>query len=327
MAAVDAVVFVFTENIDAVQLDLVRAFTRANPGAISAACAIGVLGRADQISDPEPMHKAQMLARDQLRECDGALSVVIPVIGKLAETAEADALSDDDVRSLADLAALPGDSLRRLLHNRDTFVKRDAPVSPVRRGGLYDRLDRYGLRVVIDHIAASGTRCPDATAVNALLREHSGFETLRRTLVDTFGRRAEAIKTRHALARLDRALSRSAEADDSARRADVRRRLRELQREPAIRRLELLEFLAAFDAGRLRLDGDLRDDLARMSTASSLYPRLGVPEGDRVAAERATESLRRRWGELQLLGTLRQRAVADAMIEALVTIAEEIETA
>ena len=98
---------------------------------MSAANVIGVLSRIDQLGSGtgDPWEAAHRVARRNAAELRGLVGDVIPVVGKLAETATADRYTDADTRLLHSLAETERAALRRALYSPDRFLNwSDAPV-------------------------------------------------------------------------------------------------------------------------------------------------------------------------------------------------------
>ncbi len=118
VAAAEAVVYVFTQAVRADDVRALEAFRAASARVASSPInALGVLGKVDTLTggagDPWPV--AGPLAEQQADLLSRTVSEVVPVVGLLAETAEAGQLTGAD-----------GDALRTLAESRQP----DACCSP-----------------------------------------------------------------------------------------------------------------------------------------------------------------------------------------------------
>jgi hypothetical protein len=136
VAAAEAVVYVFTQAVRADDLRALDAFRDASARLASSPInALGVFGKVDTLvggaGDPWPV--AGPLAEQQAGLLARTVSDVVPVIGLLAETAEAGRLTAADGAALRELAGLPAGELRLMLASADLFRTRPAPVPAERR--------------------------------------------------------------------------------------------------------------------------------------------------------------------------------------------------
>ena len=81
---------------------------RPGDGETSAANAVGLLSKADQLGDgtQDPWGVALELAGIYAGKFRDEVAAVVPVIGLVAETAETATLSETDTRQLGELAAM-----------------------------------------------------------------------------------------------------------------------------------------------------------------------------------------------------------------------------
>src|SRR3954451_6635701 len=131
VAAAEAVVYVFTQAVRADDVRALEAFRDASARLASSPInALGVFGKADTLvggaGDPWPV--AGPLAQQQAGLLARTVSDVVPIVGLLAETAEAGRLTSADCAALRELSALPPAELRVLLASADLFRTRPGPL-------------------------------------------------------------------------------------------------------------------------------------------------------------------------------------------------------
>jgi Dynamin family len=294
VAAAEAVVYVFTQAVRADDVRTLAAFRDASARLASTPInALGVFGKADTLAagagDPWPV--AEPLARQQAALLARTVADVVPVIGLLAETAEAGRLTAADAAALRDLAALPPADLRLLLASVDLFRTRPAPLPAERRERLLALLDLYGIGFAVAQYAAE----PHLSTGDLVRRlaAASGMPRLRHTLDQTFRWRADAIKAGWALSRLDRLAGHTpGHTDRDALRDAVQR----LLRDPAYHRLRLLDAAQRVAAGAVPLPAGWEAELTRLATSDDPRWILDLPgAGDgevAVAARRAANRWR-----------------------------------
>ena len=301
IAAAEAVVYVFTQAVRADDVDALAAFRDASARlACSPITALAVFGKVDTLvagaGDPWPV--AGPLADRQATLLARTVGDVVPVVGLLAETAEAGRLTGADRDALHRLAGLDAAQLRLLLASADLFRTRPAPLDPGRRERLLTLLDLYGIGFAVAQLADD-----PAVSTGELVRRlaaASGLPRLRDTVEQTFRWRSDAIKAGWALARLDRlAGHRRAPADRELLRDAVQR----LLADPAYHRLKLLDAAQQVAAGTVELSADRAAELTRLATSTD--PRWILRRPDATTDELAAAALgaAHRW---------RAYAVADA---------------
>ena len=123
----------------------------------------------------------------------------MPVAGLIAETGAT--LREEQFRWLRTLAALPEARRDDLLLSADRFRDPDGnPLGEEIREELLARLGMFGLRLAVQLLADGAAAT--STELSAALLERSGIRELQRMLNDRYGRRAQALKARSALAAL-----------------------------------------------------------------------------------------------------------------------------
>jgi len=293
VAASEAVVYVFTQAVRADDVRALDAFRDASARLASSPInALGVFGKADTLvggaGDPWPV--AGPLAEQQAALLARTVSDVVPVIGLLAETAEAGRLTAADVAALRELAALPADGLRLMLASVDLFRSRPAPVTAERRERLLTLLDLYGIGFALAQLAAD-PRLSTGELVRRLT-DASGFPRLRATLDQAFRWRADAIKAGWALGRLERMAGHSRHEGD---REILRDAVEGLLRDPAYHRLRLLDAAQRVATGAVPLPAGWEAELTRLATSDDPRWILRLPSAGADELAAAAMAAANRW--------------------------------
>ena len=168
------------------------------------------------------------------------VSDVLPVIGLLAETAQAAVFTEDDARALAQVAAI-ADPLDRddMLLTADDFLRFDLlTLDQVTRTRLLSLLDLYGLKVAV-HAADQGART--ASDFLRVFDSASGFAALRQVVVQRFAGQSEIFKAHAALNDLRRASYLRDDPDNLRALRALRSPLEKIELDPALLQLRLLE--------------------------------------------------------------------------------------
>ncbi|MFF5296227.1 dynamin family protein [Paractinoplanes globisporus] len=293
VAASEAVVYVFTQAVRADDVRALDAFRDASARLASSPInALGVFGKADTLvggaGDPWPV--AGPLAEQQAALLARTVSDVVPVIGLLAETAEAGRLTAADVAALRELAALPADGLRLMLASVDLFRSRPAPVTAERRERLLTLLDLYGIGFALAQLAAD-PRLSTGELVRRLT-DASGFPRLRATLDQAFRWRADAIKAGWALGRLERMAGHTRHEGD---REILRDAVEGLLRDPAYHRLRLLDAAQRVATGAVPLPAGWEAELTRLATSDDPRWILRLPSAGADELAAAAMAAANRW--------------------------------
>jgi hypothetical protein len=210
--SVDAVVFVL--NGAAAGADEMRFFTdvrgllkshsmksagaiRSVPDDFGVVNTMAVLGRIDESDDGDPFGGAQKVIDQHADELRGIATIVIPVLGLLAETASQ--LTDDD---FADLLRLKDLRSHQLSAGMFAGPAEQAGLSPASIERLGKLLRPYGLRFAVGQLRDHGVR--SRADLSAALWSHSGVADLDQALRQRFTDRTDALKTRTAVKRLTR---------------------------------------------------------------------------------------------------------------------------
>ncbi|MCU7722498.1 dynamin family protein [Actinoplanes sp. KI2] len=293
VAAAEAVVYVFTQAVRADDLRALDAFRDASARLASSPInALGVFGKVDTLvggaGDPWPV--AGPLAEQQAGLLARTVSDVVPVVGLLAETAEAGRLTAADGAALRELAGLPAGELRLMLASADLFRTRPGPVPAEQRERLLTRLDLYGIGFALAQLAAD-----PQLATGELVRrlgEASGFPRLRHTLDQAFRWRADAIKAGWALGRLERM---AGHARDDHDREALRDAVELLLRDPAYHRLRLLDAAQRVATGAVPLPAGWEAELTRLATSDDPRWILRLPQAGADELAAAAMAAANRW--------------------------------
>lgn len=237
-ATADAIIFILNAKAHDDEQDILRQFRAFSLGLGSApANAVAVLAKADEVSmEEDPMPTAIELARRHGRRLGRELAAVLPVVGLLAESAEA-RFDEDDAAAIRALSALGPDAREEMLLGVSYLCALPCAVDADERARLYDMLRSYGLRALL-HAADGGASGP---AMIEDLRKRSGMKALRDEIDQRFRRRAPALKAARALAALQQAA-----ADPSVDYPDrrwVAGAVDDLSLDPAMHSLEELRAL------------------------------------------------------------------------------------
>jgi dynamin family protein len=293
IAAAEAVVYVFTQAVRADDVRALEAFRDASARLASSPInALGVFGKADTLvggaGDPWPV--AGPLAEQQAGLLARTVADVVPVIGLLAETAQAGRLTAADAADLRSLSARPVAELRLMLASVDLFRTRPGPIPPERRERLLALLDLYGIGFALAQYAAD-PQLSTGELVRRLVAV-SGFPRLRHTLDLTFRWRADAIKAGWALSRLERLAGHARDRTDRDRLRDAVERL---LRDPAYHRLRLLDAAQRVATGTVPLPADWEQELTRLATSDDPRWILRLPGAADAEVAAAAVRAANRW--------------------------------
>jgi hypothetical protein len=278
----DAVLFLFNQVVMEDELEALQLFKAGtgNDPSQSAANAVGVLSKADQLGDGsrDPWGVALELAdryADKFRE---EVATVVPVVGLVAETSETAALTESDATQIAVLAAMEPKAFDRLLWSADRFVSADAPVDAEARARLLTMLDLYGLRRAVE-FSRNGTA--GAVAIRRQLSGVSGIAEVKRTLARYFREQDHVLKVRSVLDLL-RKLSFSRAGDPGMARFAAA--VEALRLDPVMHPVDELEVLHDCCTGRTGLPEEALAEVTRLLSPGSTASRLGTAPDDRAAA-------------------------------------------
>jgi hypothetical protein len=294
VAAADAMAFIFNSDVRADELAVLRAFRESSGGLDGAAGnAIGVLTKADKLaSGPDWWDVAERTAKRMAEQLGDDIVTVLPLVGKIAQTAKAAQLTEPDATQLQDLAKMDEAALRELFVSAEQFIDGDSPVPPDAREQLIRLLDRQGVSAAIDLIRDGVT---GAAPLRKALAQRSGIEALNTIIDETFRGKGEGFKIRAALHAIERVCS----VPDTDQNAAPLRALAEqselLQLTPLLHQLAEAEALALLVAGVVTLPDELAADVRRIAAGLTPAEHLGVPAADPAAMRRAALAGNARW--------------------------------
>lgn len=242
---------------------------------LSAASTIGVLSKADKLDDVDPLSAARRLATNYEERLGRLVSRVVPVVGLLAETADADAFTEQDADDLRALAVVDRSVLDDAFLSPDRFVDDESlPIPAMRRERLLESLDIFGIERCVELVQAGHSQ---TSGLVGRLRDLSGVGELRDALLAQFARRAGVLKAHAALADLERISYR----EDLPSEAGSLRRLRDgiekIRSSPEMHQLREMEAARAWSAGELTLSPDLAGELERVTSQTDPRGKLGLP--------------------------------------------------
>jgi GTPase Era involved in 16S rRNA processing len=276
-ARADAVVFLFNQVVMEDELRLLQRFkaTSRTDGAQSAANAVGVLSKADQLGDGtrDPWGVALELAGQFAGKFRDEVATVVPVIGLIAQTAETAALTESDASHLSALAAMDPDQRERLMWSADRFISADAPVESAARERLLELLDLYGVERALSYLAETPG---NAVALRRELSQLSGVAAVKRTLAKYFTEQDHVLKVRSVIETLDH-LTYRADAGGPAQLSGFRAQVEALRLDPDMHAVAELEALHECHTGRVTLDPPVMAEVTRLFAAGSAATKLGMP--------------------------------------------------
>ncbi|WP_232805536.1 dynamin family protein [Glycomyces xiaoerkulensis] len=293
VAGAEAIIYVFTQQVRGDDVEALEAFANASQQLSSSPMnSLALYNKVDKLApgpgqDPWPV--AGPIAADQAGVLKRAVCDVVPVVGLLAETAEAGLLTAADCEALRTLAGLDEEKRALMLASADLFTSTDGPVEVGQRRRLLERLDLYGIHFALAHLQ---TNPHIATGeLVRLLFAASGFPRLRTTLHQIFGVRADVIKAGWALSRLDAAAASGPPADRDLLRGAVE----SVVARPEYHRLPLLEAAAQVTTGRVPLPEQMEAEVARLALTDDANVVLGLEEAPRPQQRRAAIEAAARW--------------------------------
>jgi len=292
----DAVVFLFSQAVMQDQLETLQLF-RGSSGSESqrsAANAVGVLSKADQLGDGtrDSWHLALELASNYAGKFREEVATVVPVIGLIAETSETASLTETDVNGLAGLAAMDEKQFGRLLWSGDRFVSADAPVSGPHRERLLELLDLYGITQAVRFLR-EGTQ--GAVALRRELTALSGIGQVKLTLETYFREQDHVLKVRSALDLLGR-LTYSPDLDaDGPGLRKFRGEIEALRLEPVMHPVAELEVWHDCCTGRVSFPDDTMEEIGRLFAPGTTASKLATPSNDRNLMLEAAKEGMIRW--------------------------------
>lgn len=201
----DAVIYLL-RHLHASDVSFLHSFHDAEYAQPSPINCVAVLSRADEVAAGrlDAMESATKIANrystdDRLRRL---VQTVLPVAGLLAQAGTG--LRELEFRRLVKMADAPASETDRLLLTADRFI--NAPVDfgldEAQRRALLGRLGLFGVRYSVDTIRRG--EAGSTASLAQILRDASGIDLLRSTLIDVFGARRDTLKARSALLAMQR---------------------------------------------------------------------------------------------------------------------------
>jgi len=289
----DAVVFLLGSAMMADELETLRLFQIGGEHRGSAANAVGVLSHADQLGDgtQDPWTVAVELATKYSGTFRNEVATVVPVIGLIAETAEAALLTEPETARLRQLAELDPKERARMLWSADRFVTGEGPLSVEERQELLGLLDLYGVARATDALAdgVSG-----AAALRARLSELSGISAVKESLGAHFREQDQVLKAGSALDVLAR-LGYGGAGDRAAALSGLRSGVEALRMDPAMHPIAEHEVAHDVSSGTVTLPDELLEELHRLFAPGPVEARLGIASGGAGDVAEAAKQGMIRW--------------------------------
>lgn len=307
----DAVVFLFNQVLMQDELEALQMFRAAsgNDPTRSAASAVGVLSKADQLGDGtrDPWSVAVELAGVYAGKFRNEVSAVVPVVGLVAEASEAATLTELDTKQLAMLAAMDEAAFAKLLWSTDRFVSADAPVSSEVRDRLLGMLDLYGIQNAVKFLRGGAH---GAFALRRELSTLSGISEVKRTLATYFSEQDHVLKVRSALDWLNRITFTHVDGPAAANLKRFRDQVEELKLDPVMHPVAELEAWHACCTGRAKLSPEQLEEVARLFAPGTPGSRLGMDNEDRPAMRQACQDAMVRWQKFIVAASPNEAKVA-----------------
>lgn len=204
---VDAVIYLL-RHLHATDVSFLHAFHDKEFTSPSPVNCLGVLSRADEIAAGrlDGMDSARKIANRYSGDARLRRLVqgVVPVAGLIGQASAT--LVEPQLDELRKVAALDQGPAQLCLLSIERFTNDGAIDTPTRaRQQLLDQLGLFGIRLIEDHLRRGEVRTLDD--VRGLLRQESGIEHLRDTLLVMFGGRRDTLKARSALVTMQRVLA------------------------------------------------------------------------------------------------------------------------
>lgn len=296
-AAADAVVFLLNQPVMEDELATLQGFAGSDDGACAGRPprAVAVLGRADQLGDGSgsPWTIALELASYYSSLFREDVAAVVPVMGLIAETAEAAGLTERDAKQLLRLAEMDEKSFGKLLWSVDRFVAGDVPVSREDRRRLLELLDLHGVASAVSFLR-DGSHS-GAAAVRRHLSSASGIAEVKRMLAAYFREQDHVLKVRSALETLRRLSYRPSGEAGAAALLRLRASVDALTLDPLMHPIAELEVLHDAATGRFALPPEMMAEMRLLLAPGSAATKLGMPVDDASGIHEASRTGMVRW--------------------------------
>jgi hypothetical protein len=256
----DAIIFCINTALMDAEAEAVSLFRSGKARLhLTGGTAVAVLTKVDQPASGNLLlrdrgvvwQQAATLARSLATRHADLFADVIPVIGKLAETAQTGVVREHHARLLRDLArAWPPELARVVLTAEQLFYEEPAPVENEQRRELVQLFDMYGIAIMLDALRAGMPAT--AAEVTRLALQESGFADVEKRLRIQLGSRADVLK---AGAQLNILL----DTAQAARNADVYSTAQELLDKPEMFDLKVFGLARLLASGKVKPPPGLAD--------------------------------------------------------------------
>jgi hypothetical protein len=240
----------------------------------TAVTTIGVLSRVDQLGSgmsKYPLERAREMADSNLKFFSGLLSEIIPVVGKLAETALGNAFTENDMSLIRALANIPSGELDALHTYKDFQDYPALPVADDELQRLLSQLGVYGLKAAVE-IVNDGAQ--GAVSLLRALQVRSGIDVLLDRIQYQFLNVGDALRARRAVQALDAASWLGRSTAEKASLIKLRDDLHQVRQHPRFRQLGIAEALADLNANRWQAKQEFADELAALAYGMNLPAQL-----------------------------------------------------
>lgn len=278
----DAVIYLL-RHLHASDVSFLHSFHEDEYAQPSPINCVAVLSRADEVAVGrlDAMESAHTIAHRYAQDprLRRLVQTVMPVAGLLAQAGTG--LRELEYRRLRKLAEASVEETEKLLLSADRFstAETSTGLDEVSRRALLARLGVFGVRRAVHSIRTGEVESTSALAT--LLREESGIDLLRETLLDVFGARRDTLKARSALVALQRLVAQHQLSSD----LDAR-----IERIVAgAHEFTELRILTELRSGMLRVSDDDLADIERLlgGSGTAVNRRLGLDEDTGGEAQRA----------------------------------------
>jgi hypothetical protein len=197
----DAVIMLFSKNINADTLSVIEEFRRNAGAGFSPLNAMGVMSKIDDIwaSDPDldPLVEGRRII-DSLMSRETVKNMLFNIYPVSAFTALAvrRRMTGEDLTTLRELSELPEETLSRIFKSERRFVAdyEDVPVPADKRAGLLSVYGRYGAWLIVDRMKRQPAEAQLTESLQNLLLQKSGYHDFMEILQSHFGEQAALIK-------------------------------------------------------------------------------------------------------------------------------------
>ncbi|MDR0982996.1 MAG: dynamin family protein [Culturomica sp.] len=269
----DAIVMLFSKNINENTLDEIRNFRQEVGAGFSPINAIGVLSKIDDFwnsdSDQEPIDEGNRIIESLMSQeiVKNTLFKIYPLSAWVALSAYR--INEDDLSTFDQLQKLPQEVLNRLFKSAKRFVTDypDVPVAGSRRAELSGIYGRYGIWLILEHLKNGGSAT--ILDLHKLLLRKSGFDRFLEVLQNHFVQQAATIKVHSLIVWLSAEIRKT--TNDYPANAEERFVLGKIIRimDDLVRMVKLqsnvIDFAKEYYEGRLDLEPEEFEELRRVN--------------------------------------------------------------